>query len=79
MLVEAPVLPFSLDTDASDVGLRAWTVSGHLRSFSHREWNYCVTQRELLAVILAIRNFGAPTSPEDGSCCAPMMLYLPGC
>ncbi|KAJ8395391.1 hypothetical protein AAFF_G00033760 [Aldrovandia affinis] len=53
-LVTAPVLaypdanrPFVLDTDASNMGI----------ALNKMERNYCVTRRELLAVIAALRHF----------------------
>ncbi|CAI5697370.1 unnamed protein product [Oreochromis niloticus] len=62
-----PTLPFVLDTDASSVGsgavLAQVTPSGekvvayHSRAFNKAERRYCVTRRELLAVVCAIRHF----------------------
>uniref|UniRef100_A0A3B3RSX8 Reverse transcriptase RNase H-like domain-containing protein n=1 Tax=Paramormyrops kingsleyae TaxID=1676925 RepID=A0A3B3RSX8_9TELE len=70
-LTSAPVLGFPdpketfvLDTDASDVELGAVLsqVGGHVigyfsRSLSRAERNYCVTRRELLAVVAALKHF----------------------
>lgn len=62
-----PTLPFVLDTDASSVGsgavLAQVTPGGekvvvyHSRAFNKAERRYCVTRRELLAVVCAIRHF----------------------
>ena len=62
-----PQLPFVLDTDASDVGIGAvlsqdgeqgeQVIAYFSRSLSRAERNYCVTRRELLAVVLGIRHF----------------------
>ncbi|RVE60508.1 hypothetical protein OJAV_G00181480 [Oryzias javanicus] len=59
--------PFILDTDASNVGVGAVlsqldetgerVVAYYSCSLSRPERNYCVTRRELLAVILAVRHF----------------------
>ncbi|KAK2898063.1 hypothetical protein Q8A73_014443 [Channa argus] len=61
-LSEAPVLaypdpqqPFIVDTDASGTGERV--VAYYNCSLSRPERNYCVTRRELLAVVLAVRHF----------------------
>ena len=58
---------FILDTDASNTGVGAVlsqqtdgcerVVAYYSRTLTKTERNYCVTRRELLAVILAIRNF----------------------
>ena len=58
---------FILDTDASNTGVGAVlsqqtdgcerVVAYYSRTLTKAERNYCVTRRELLAVILAIRNF----------------------
>uniref|UniRef100_A0A3P9JWP4 ribonuclease H n=1 Tax=Oryzias latipes TaxID=8090 RepID=A0A3P9JWP4_ORYLA len=73
-LADAPVLaypdpgqPFTLDTDASNVGVGAVlsqqdetgerVVAYYSCSLSRPERNYCVTRRELLAIILAVRHF----------------------
>lgn len=62
-----PKRTFIVDTDASNVGLGAvlsqegehgeQVVAYYSRSLSKPERNYCVTRRELLAVILAVRHF----------------------
>uniref|UniRef100_A0A3Q3NHK6 Gypsy retrotransposon integrase-like protein 1 n=1 Tax=Mastacembelus armatus TaxID=205130 RepID=A0A3Q3NHK6_9TELE len=62
-----PSQPFLLDTDASNVGVGAVlsqrgeagerVVAYYSCSLSRAERNYCVTRRELLAVILAVRHF----------------------
>lgn len=62
-----PNLPFILDTDASSVGLGAVlsqattegerVVAYYSRTFNKAEKRYCVTRRELLAVVSAIRHF----------------------
>eukprot|EP00064_Thunnus_orientalis_P011662 superscaffoldBa00001704_g11693 len=62
-----PILPFVLDTDASSIGsgaVLAQVTSGgervvayHTKTFSKAERRYCVTRRELLVVISAIRQF----------------------
>ena len=59
--------PFVLDTDASNVGVGAVLSQGvgegerpvayFSRTLSRAERNYCVTRRELLAVVLAVRHF----------------------
>lgn len=59
--------PFIVDTDASNVGVGAvlsqrvgdgeQVVAYFSRALSKTEKNYCVTRRELLAVILALRQF----------------------
>ncbi|XP_041929087.1 uncharacterized protein LOC121693610 [Alosa sapidissima] len=61
-----PRLPFILDTDASDVGVGAvlsqageqgeQVVAYFSRSLDRAEKNYCMTRRELLAVV-AVRHF----------------------
>ena len=73
-LVSAPVLayprttePFLLDTDASNVSVRAVlsqvhdgeekVVAYYSHALSRPERNYCTTRRELLAVVRAIENF----------------------
>ena len=74
-LVTAPTLafpdyslPFTLDTDASDVGIGAVLSQRHSdglehvvayasRSLSRPERRYCVTRRELLAVVTFIQHF----------------------
>uniref|UniRef100_A0AAZ1X8S4 Gypsy retrotransposon integrase-like protein 1 n=1 Tax=Oreochromis aureus TaxID=47969 RepID=A0AAZ1X8S4_OREAU len=73
-LTRAPVLaypdarqPFIVDTDASNVGVRAVlsqqgeagerVVAYFSRALGRAERNYCVTRRELLAVVLAVRHF----------------------
>ena len=82
-LVTAPVLgfpdtgkPFTLDTDASGVGLGAvlsqehdgveCVIAYYSRCLSKEERRYCVTRRELLAVVASVRHFhhyvyGVPT------------------
>ena len=62
-----PSLPFLLDTDASGVGVGGVlsqtgpdgerVVAYFSRAFSKAEKRYCVTRRELLAVVLSIRHF----------------------
>ena len=62
-----PSLPFILDTDASNEGVGGVlsqigpegekVVAYFSRSFGKAERNYCVTRRELLAVMLAVRHF----------------------
>ncbi|KAJ8341934.1 hypothetical protein SKAU_G00342250 [Synaphobranchus kaupii] len=62
-----PSLPFVLDTDASNVGMGAVlaqvgpegerVVAYYSRTFDKADYHYCVTRRELLAVVLAIRHF----------------------
>lgn len=59
--------PFIVDTDASNVGVGAVLSQGgegeeravayFSRALSRAEKNYCVTRRELLAVVLAVRHF----------------------
>ncbi|KAM6968624.1 retrovirus-related Pol polyprotein from transposon 412 [Tautogolabrus adspersus] len=59
--------PFIVDTDASNVGVGAvlsqqredgeHAVAYFSRALTRPERNYCVTRRELLAVVLAIRHF----------------------
>ena len=58
---------FILDTDASLVGMGAVlsqvqgqgekVISYYSRCFSGSERNYCVTRRELLAIVLSVKNF----------------------
>ena len=60
-------LPFILDTDASSVGSGAVlaqvtpggerVVAYYSRTFNRAERHYCVTRRELLAVVSAVRHF----------------------
>lgn len=62
-----PNLPFVLDTDASDVGMGAVlsqvgpegekVVAYFSKTFNRAERRYCVTRRELLAIVRAIRHF----------------------
>ena len=62
-----PSLPFMLDTDASGVGVGGVlsqvgpdgerVVAYFSRAFNKAERRYCVTRRELLAVVLSIRHF----------------------
>lgn len=62
-----PQLPFLVDTDASNVGLGAvlsqegedgeQVIAYYSRSLHRPEKNYCVTRRELLAVVLGLRHF----------------------
>ena len=62
-----PALPFLLDTDASNDGMGAvlsqpgpegeQVVAYFSRIFSKSERRYCVTRRELLAVVTAVRHF----------------------
>ena len=60
-------LPFILDTDASDHGIGAVlsqtqegikrVIAYYSRVLSKAERNYCVTRRELLAVVDSVQNF----------------------
>ena len=60
-------LPFVLDTDASGVGVGGVlsqvgpegerVVAYFSQAFNKAEWRYCVTSRELLAMVLSIRHF----------------------
>ena len=62
-----PTKPFILDTDASSTGIGAvlsqvrngveQVVAYYSRAMSTQEKNYCVTRKELLAVIDAVRHF----------------------
>ena len=62
-----PKLPYLLDTDASDTAAGAVLsqlqhsverpVAYYSKTFSAEEKNYCVTQKELLAVLRACQNF----------------------
>lgn len=62
-----PAIPFLLDTDASNVGMGAVlsqkgpegerVVAYFSRVFNKSERRYCVTRRELLAVVTAARHF----------------------
>uniref|UniRef100_A0A3Q1J2D2 ribonuclease H n=1 Tax=Anabas testudineus TaxID=64144 RepID=A0A3Q1J2D2_ANATE len=62
-----PQQPFILDTDASNVGVGAVLSQGgeageravafYSCSLNRAERNYCVTRRELLAVVLAVRHY----------------------
>ena len=62
-----PALPFILDTDASNVGNGAVlaqdgpegdrVVAYYSRTFNKAERRYCVTRRELLAIVRAVRHF----------------------
>lgn len=62
-----PSQPFLVDTDASNVGVGAifsqqgetgeQVVAYYSCSHSRPERNYCVTRKELLAVVLAVRHF----------------------
>ena len=62
-----PTLPFILDTDASGVGVGGVlsqegpegerVVAYFSRAFNKAERRYCVTRRELLALVLSIRHF----------------------
>ncbi|XP_067939742.1 uncharacterized protein [Watersipora subatra] len=62
-----PSLPFILDTDASAEGIggvlsqiqngKERVISYYSKSFSPSERNYCVTRRELLAVIKCVKHF----------------------
>lgn len=62
-----PTLPFILDSDASGVGVGGVlsqvgpegekVVAYFNRAFNKAERRYCVTRRELLAVVLSIRHF----------------------
>ena len=60
-------LPFVLDTDASDVGCGAVlsqsqnkqerVIAYYSKMFSSEEANYCVTRKELLAIVKALKHF----------------------
>ena len=60
-------LPFILDTDASHVGTgavlsqvqdgREHVVSYYSKMFTPEEGNYCVTRKELLAIVKAVKHF----------------------
>ena len=62
-----PTLPYILDTDASNVGTGAVlsqvqegqerAIAFHSKTLSPAERNYCVTRRELLAVVLSVKHF----------------------
>ncbi|XP_061115069.1 uncharacterized protein LOC133139508 [Conger conger] len=62
-----PTLPFILDTDASNVGVGAVlsqvtsegekVVAYYSGSLNKHERRYCVTRRELLAVVMAVEHF----------------------
>ena len=62
-----PNLPFVLDTDASDVGMGAVlsqvgpegekVIAYFSKTFNKAERRYCVTRRELLAIVRTIRHF----------------------
>ncbi|KAJ8414470.1 hypothetical protein AAFF_G00053400 [Aldrovandia affinis] len=64
-------LPFVLDTDASNLGMGAVlsqvgpegerAVAYFSHTFNKAERNYCVTRRELLAVVKAVRHFSHRT------------------
>ena len=65
-LVSAPV-PYILDTDASAVGVEAVSqiqkgkkrvIAYYSKTLAPPERNYCVTRRELLAVVTAMKHFG---------------------
>ena len=89
-LTEALVLPFPnpqlfiLDTDASNLGLGAVLSQEGEHSkqeavsaapLSHPENNYCVTLRELLAVILGIDTSGPEISTGGSSCCTLIVRF----
>ncbi|XP_058879681.1 uncharacterized protein LOC131737088 [Acipenser ruthenus] len=67
LMLPRPDLPFVLDTDASDRGLGAvlsqkWPDGEHVVAYyshalSKQERRYCVTRRELLAVVVAVKQF----------------------
>ena len=62
-----PTLPYILDTDASGVGVggvlsqvqegKERVIGYYSKTLDPREQNYCVTRRELLAVIKAVNHF----------------------
>jgi len=62
-----PTLPFILDSDASGVGVGGVhsqvgpegerLLAYFSRAFNKAECRYCITRRELLAVVLSIRHF----------------------
>ena len=62
-----PAKPYILDTDASDMGCGAVlsqlrdeierVIAYFSKSFSKEEKNYCVTRREMLAIVKAVKNF----------------------
>lgn len=65
-----PDKPYILDTDASKTGLgavlsqvredgREHVIAYYSRTLSRQESNYCVTRRELLAVVKAVEHFNA--------------------
>lgn len=73
-LTNAPILgypdysrPFTLDTDASDVGTGAVlsqsqngeerVIAYYSKMLSSEEANYCVTRKELLAIVKAVKHF----------------------
>ena len=59
--------PFILDTDASNIGtgavlsqVQSWqkkVIAYHSRTLSKNERNYCVTRKELLAIVLADKTY----------------------
>jgi len=62
-----PALPFILDTDASSIGTGdvlaqegpegEQVVAYYSRTFNKAERRYCITRRELLAIVRAVRHF----------------------
>ena len=62
-----PAKPYILDTNASDMGCGAVlsqlrdeierVIAYFSKSFSKEEKNYCVTRREMLAIVKAVKNF----------------------
>ena len=67
LVLPDPAKPYILDTDASDMGCGAVlsqlrdeierVIAYFSKSFSKEEKNYCVTRREMLAIVKAVKNF----------------------